>query len=98
MGAQLLEAARAGEVKLGEAYWSTRLIYRDGKYIAQHFKQGFGGMKCVRENRFLARDVSACESIEALAAVIEVTNDCAEGDPSNYSPRDVRKVDFVWTP
>lgn len=74
-----------------ENYWGPRLMYAHGRYYMEYAKQGFGGMFW-HKIQIDKAELLTCNSIEDLQQVIRPQFDYAEGDPSNYSPRDVREI------
>ena len=99
IGQKLLDTAKTKTVKLTDKYWGSEFFKASDQdtYWVRHHKQRFGGMKC-RDVRVLAKDVAACDTAEALSALLKPTNDEADGDPMHYTPRDVRSVELTWTP
>jgi len=99
LGQKLMVAAKTETVKLTDKYWGSEFFKASDQntYWVRHHKQGFGGMKS-RDVRVLAKDVSACNTVEELAALLKPTNDEAAGDPMHYTPRDVQPVELTWTP
>jgi len=98
LGRKLLDEARKHNAKLTSEYWGSQLSYDGGKYDVLHFRQKWGGMSVYKSKRVHAREVAPCDDYASLAALLEPENDCAPGDPSHYTPRDVQPVELTWTP
>ena len=83
-------------LRVTEFYWGTQLSYEGrGKYFIDNSYPRFGGMSWDRKP-LDTNIVRGLDSVESLGEFISPSVDIEEGDPMNYAPRSVVKVEFTW--